>query len=413
MLPLAATQYSDVNSYPIILSGAASDNYDFILFDGILNITPATVHASAQNKSKEYGSDNPTFTISYSGFLNGDDETGIIEPLASTTATSLSGVGPYPIQLNGGSSLNYDIVNHDGILTVTLASLIASADNKTKTYGAAVPPLTISYTGFVNGDNPSNITAPTISTTATSLSPVNTYPITLIGGTAANYTITRTNGVLSVTKAILTVTADTKSIYQGSSTPTYTSTITGFVPGGQNTIQCYPSYTVSPNCVGSPGVYTITPKNMVLSQPGNYQIVYVPGYLYINPKGGSAKKIKPILNCVDTLVGHPSGFAYVAHFSYENANSTPVYVPIGSDNIITALGSYSGVQPMLFTPGGGNFDIYFDGLKLTWTVKTYQGNSKTAVASDASVGSARCTAHLRMTQKVSDNKLPSEIGCLS
>jgi len=112
--------------------------------------------------------------------------------------------------------------------------------------------------------------------------------------------------------------------------------------------------------------------------------------LYVNPKGMGTKKIKPNLTCVDQLVNDPSGFSYVAHFSWQNLNSTTVFVPIGPDNLITALGSYSGTQPQLFPVGSGNFDIYFDGAKLTWTVTSYQGNQKTSAASDASSTSSKC-----------------------
>ena len=42
------------------------------------------------------------------------------------------------------------------------------ADDKSKAYGAALPTLTASYAGFVNGDNVGSLTtAPVLSTTAT------------------------------------------------------------------------------------------------------------------------------------------------------------------------------------------------------------------------------------------------------
>ena len=45
-----------------------------------------------------------------------------------------------------------------GLLTVTPAALTITADNQTKVYGAALPTLTASYTGFVNGDTPASLT---------------------------------------------------------------------------------------------------------------------------------------------------------------------------------------------------------------------------------------------------------------
>ncbi|NCD67744.1 MBG domain-containing protein, partial [Mucilaginibacter agri] len=74
-------------------------------------------------------------------------------------------------------------------LTVTPASLTITADNQTKVYGAAVPALTASYAGFVNGDTPLSLTtSPTLSTTATPASSVagSSYPITASGAVNAN-----------------------------------------------------------------------------------------------------------------------------------------------------------------------------------------------------------------------------------
>ena len=98
-----------------------------------------------------------------------------------------------------------------------------------------------------------------------------------------------------------------------------------------------------------------------------------------------AKKLKPSLDCVEKVAN-----GYIAHFAWENANSTPVFVPIGPDNKLTALGSYTGKQPELFNPGTGKFDIFFDGLKLIWELRTFEVNQKTSVATEASSSSAKC-----------------------
>jgi len=65
----------------------------------------------------------------------------------------------------------YNAVNGTTVLiNVNKATLTARADDKTKVYGQINPPLTITYTGFVNGDNSVDITVPSISTTATTSS---------------------------------------------------------------------------------------------------------------------------------------------------------------------------------------------------------------------------------------------------
>jgi hypothetical protein len=261
----------------------------------------------------------------------------------------------------------------NGSLSVTKAPLTATADNKTKVYGAANPPLTISYNGFIGNDGPANITAPTISTTATTSSAVGSYPISLSGGTATNYTLSLTNGTLSVTKATLNCTADLKWIYKGQSTPTFTSTITGWVTGGANAITSGPTHSISPSCTGIAGVYTITPSNLVLASPGNYQINYVTGKYYIDPKGSGAQKLLVEFECADTLIGDPSGMHYIAHLEYHNDNATPVYVPVGTNNNMT--GTYAGVINTVFAPGINYVDLPFNGSNITWTVKSYNGST--------------------------------------
>jgi hypothetical protein len=217
------------------------------------------------------------------------------------------------------------------------------------------------------------------------------------------------NGVLTVTPATLTVTADTKYINRGDPLPTFTSTITGFVGNDRNTIISGPTHTLSPVYTGLAGVYTIIPSNLVLSS-SNYLITYVNGTFYVNPKGQGAKKIKPSLICIDTLVNHPSGFNYVARFAYQNDNSTAVYIPLGPDNRITALGSFSGTPPVVFVPGGGQFEIYFDGLKLTWTVRSFEVNQKASVASEASSTSNKCNSgNARLSSDVQDINNPQEL----
>ncbi|MFM7902494.1 MAG: MBG domain-containing protein, partial [Bacteroidota bacterium] len=161
----------------------------------------------------------------------------------------------------------------------------------------------------------------------------------IILSTPTDYILNYSNGSLQVNQATLTVTANLKFINRNDPLPAFTSTITGFVPGGQNTIISGPTYSVSPSgCCTQAGQYTITPANLVLAVPGNYNISYVSGPLYVNPKGQGAKKINVSLVCVDTVSNHPSGFPFLARFQWENQNNTPVYVPLGPTNYFNMEG---------------------------------------------------------------------------
>src|SRR5205823_2469620 len=127
-----------------------------------------------------YGQANPAFTVSYSGFVNGDTASALGGTLTiSSPATASSPVGSYAITPGGVSSSNYTISFVNGTLTVAPAPLTVAADNKQRLYGQANPAFTASYTGFVNGDTASSLGgALSFSTPATAASAVGTYAIT-------------------------------------------------------------------------------------------------------------------------------------------------------------------------------------------------------------------------------------------
>jgi len=81
--------------------------------------------------------------------------------------------------------------------------LTVKADNKTKTFGAALPTFTASYSGFKNGQilSGSDVTgSPSLTSTATATSPVGSYPIAAAVGTltSTNYSFTPVNGALTI-----------------------------------------------------------------------------------------------------------------------------------------------------------------------------------------------------------------------
>ena len=156
-----------------------------------LNVQQAPLTITANNQSTAYGAALPALSVSYSGFVNGDTSANLTtQPAVTTTATAGSPVGGYPITANGAADANYIINSLPGTLTVTPVPLTITANNQSKGYGAALPPLSASYSGFVNGDTPASLTTqPMVSTTATAGSPVGLYPITVSGATDANYLI--------------------------------------------------------------------------------------------------------------------------------------------------------------------------------------------------------------------------------
>jgi hypothetical protein len=99
-------------------------------------------------------------------------------------------------------TVKYQKTTNTVTLNVNPAPLVITAQDKTKVYGAPLPALTASYSGFVNGNGPSDLDTPVaLATSATASSPAGNHAITASGAADANYAITHVNGNLSVTKA--------------------------------------------------------------------------------------------------------------------------------------------------------------------------------------------------------------------
>jgi uncharacterized protein YjdB len=249
--------------------------------NGTLSVSPAALTITADSKSKLYGAALPALTASYAGFVNGDTASSLSSPVSlSTTATASSGVGTYPITASGASSPNYSITSLNGTLSVSPAALIITADSKSKLYGAALPALTASYAGFVNGDAASSLsTQVSLSTTATASSGVGTYPITASGASSPNYSITFVNGALSVSPAALTITADNKSRSQGTTNPAFTCTDLGWVNGDtEATLNSPISFTATATQSSPSGSYPIVVTG---GANPNYSITFMNGTLTI------------------------------------------------------------------------------------------------------------------------------------
>ena len=176
-----------------------------------MNRAPLTVRAD--DKSKVYGSANPALTVSYAGFVNGDSALGGTLNM-STNATASSPVGSYTITAGGLTSSNYAITFVNGTLTVTKAVLTITADNKSRIYNSANPPLTFTPSGFVNGDTAATAFtgAPALTTTALTNSNVGMYPITATIGTlsSTNYSFVFVAGALTVNQAPTTTVTDSQ-----------------------------------------------------------------------------------------------------------------------------------------------------------------------------------------------------------
>lgn len=94
-------------------------------------ITKAPLTILADNKTREYGNENPVFTCTYYGLKNGEDENALdAKPIVYSTASADSPVGSYPIIPANAQSTNYTISYENGALTIVPASQTITWDQE-------------------------------------------------------------------------------------------------------------------------------------------------------------------------------------------------------------------------------------------------------------------------------------------
>ena len=256
------------------LGSLASDiGYAFAYTPGTLTINQALLTVTATAQTKTYGAADPTLTYTAVGLVSGDSLTGALDRAAGTN------VGVYAIGQNtltaGG---NYALTFVPAALTINQALLTVTADAKTKTYGAADPTLTYTAVGLVSGDS---LTGALDRASGTN---VGSYAIgqnTLTAG--GNYALTFVPAALTITQALLTVTADDASRLTGHDNPVFTATIAGLVNGDTRSVVNGLSISSAATPDSAPGAYPIIASGATAS---NYTFTYAPGTLSVTTSVG-------------------------------------------------------------------------------------------------------------------------------
>jgi hypothetical protein len=363
-----ATATSSVGTYPITAAAdsLSAANYAFVYLGSNLTITPATLNIGVSNAAKVYGAALPAFSFTVTGLVNGDLASVITgAPTYSTSATLSSPVGTYAITAVRGtlSATNYSFTFSSGTLTVNQAPLTFTATNKTKVYGSANPSLDATVAGFVLGQTISSLTGEVlVQTSATTASPVGTYPITVTQNTliAPNYSLTFVDGTLSVTKTVLTVTANGASREYGQANPSFSVFYTGFLNGDTASVLTGSvSYSTLATATSSTGFYFVTPVKNTLDA-ANYSFTFVAGTLTIT-KATARLTVNPASRAYGVV--NPS-FTY-AVADLLNGDLAAVITGTPTYSTTATLTSNVGVYPVSMTNGSLNATNYtftfFDG----------------------------------------------------
>lgn len=211
-------------------------------------INKAELTATASSHTITYGDNAPSYSITYSGFVNGETDTTAAGFTAPTISCNYQKGSPvttdgYAVTLSGGSATNYSFKLVNGKVTVNKATLTVKANDASVNMGQEAN-FTYTITGFVNGETEvglrnANALTGTVAFTCgynkdeTNPDNVNdTYDIIPdeTDLSATNYTFTTEKGTLTVNKnhGITKPTADTTVFTYDGSAQTYT-------PGGFDT----------------------------------------------------------------------------------------------------------------------------------------------------------------------------------
>jgi hypothetical protein len=226
------TILSDVGSYPIVCSEGSLKNYEITEYlSGTLTINKAPLTLTALNAKRTYFEENPQFSFSLTGLRNNDDTSCITtQPTYQCSAEVSSDCGEYDIIPSNADAKNYEISYVNGALTITPAALTLKAQNVTREYGDENPVLTFDADGLKGEDSAETAlqTFPTITSTASSASNAGEYSISITGGSSKNYTLSYRSGLMTITKAPLSVSANDAERIYGDSNPTFSRSYLGF-----------------------------------------------------------------------------------------------------------------------------------------------------------------------------------------
>ena len=360
----------------------AAANYDFTnLVNGTLTINKANATVTANSGTATYtGLAQSVSGFTASGLVNGESASVLTGVTASGTGTN---AGTYASTASG-TDTNYNLTFVPGSFTINKAHLTVTANNASKTYGDNNPALSITVSGFVNGETlgTSGVTgAGAASTTATALTGAGTATITSSLGTltASNYDFTNfVNGTLTINKANATVTARSgTATYTGLAQSVSGFTATGLVNNESATVLT--GVSTSGGTGTNAGTYTHTASGT----DSNYNLTFVNGALTIN-KANATVTANSGSTTYNGAVQSISGFTATGLVN----NETPAVLTGVSTG---ASGTNAGTYTHTASGTDGNYNLTFvDGtftinkaplsVSLSGQTKVYDGTTSATLA---------------------------------
>ena len=359
-LSTPAMPRSEGGIYDVTLSGLSSSLYDIIFLQGSLLIDARPLLLSGTNITRTYGEPRtpPSASLlTYTGFLPGDGPSmleGTVRFLENETESSDAGTYQVtPIGLFGWP--NYKVISKPFSVIVHSAPLVVRTNDVTTNFGEALPEFTVSYEGFVFGQDVSVVTGtPFFTPNRFQRFQVGQHAITPSGVQAHNYVPQYVAGTLTVKSVPLVITAVDASRLYGHADPSFAVTYSGLVPGDtpQTALQGALTFTTPATESSSTGDYPITPGGVTAR---NYDVEFGAGTLTVTPSPLTVKAIAQHHRY--GLGNQPFTVSYSGFLAGDGPAS------LGGALTFTAPGAEAPVGTYAVVPGGltsANYTIAFE-----------------------------------------------------
>lgn len=286
------TTTSPVGKYPITVKGLANSNYNISYETGTLTVTQRTV-TIAWGTENSFVYDGTAHTREYTANnVVNDDNLGLTVTVTGENISGLSAInaGTYTATASITNE-NYviDENSKSATFTITARALTITANDHEITYGSA--PATNGYTisGIIEGETPetANISGTVkLTTNYTQYGDVGKYDIIVDISvlSSPNYSFKAVNGILTVNKKELTVTAKPHQITYGDEPSANGYTISGFVNNDNESVingLDKITYSFGYKKLDDIGTFDITPNVDALTAK-NYKFKAASGVLTVN-----------------------------------------------------------------------------------------------------------------------------------
>lgn len=257
-----------------------------------VTVNKAMLTVTAANAQKHFGEENPTFTYTIKGFVNGETEAVLKKKptisIDSTIPAEELPVASYVIEVKGGEADNYKFSYSDAILVVNKAdqsTFQIEGGNPTKTYGDTTFTLTTKNGAggavtWQSGDE----TVATVNKNTGEITIVGAgrVLITAVSAETGNYAEAIAAVTLTVNKAELQINADPQTRVYGDENPEFTYAMEGFMNGdGKDALDELPVLTADADKTTNVGSYAI---RLTGGGDNNYEYVLNNAELTITPR---------------------------------------------------------------------------------------------------------------------------------